>query len=291
MKPRESAFPPGHFYSPIVDAADVAKREAELWPAAPVVLGIDWNRAHHETVLREWFPRHMGGFDYPEVLADSPQLRSFYTHNSQFGGLDARALFVLLREWRPKRMIEVGSGYSTLLAADVNRRFLGGTMELCCIEPYPRPFLVGSGRSGGGLPGVTRLVQDRVERVGLEPFVHLAAGDVLFVDSSHVAKTGSDVNFLVFEVLPRLAAGVRIHFHDIHLPLEYPKEWVIGENRSWNEQYLLRALLLYSPAFRVLFGSSYAVHTMPDLVKTAIADPRGASHGGGSLWLERTNIR
>jgi hypothetical protein len=158
---------------------------------------------------------------------------------------------------------------STLLAADVNVRALGGAMELTCIEPYPRPFLT----SGDGLPGVARLLRERVERVGLEPFLQLEAGDVLFVDSSHVAKTGSDVNFLVFEVLPRLRPGVRIHVHDVHLPHEYLKEWVIGENRSRNEQYVVRALLMFSTAFDV---------------RAALAHPRGLAYGGGSLWIERT---
>lgn len=288
MKPsRNAAFPEGHYYSPVVDTSDVWARRMEIWPAQPVTLGVDWNEAQQASLLREVFPRHMPHWDYPETLPDTPDLGSFYANNSQFSGLDARALFVLLREWRPARLVEVGSGYSTLLTADVNRRFLDGAMELVCIEPYPRPFLVRK----GGLPGVTRLVQQRVEIVGLEPFLRLQAGDVLFIDSSHVAKTGSDVNFLVFEVLPRLAAGVRIHIHDIHLPHEYLQEWVVGENRSWNEQYVVRALLMYSTAFRVLFGSAYACHRLTDLVRTALAHPRGDVYGGGSLWIERTETR
>jgi hypothetical protein len=282
-----AAFPDGHFYSPVVDADDVVARQGEIWPEHPVALGIDWNDAHHERVLREHFPRHLKHYDYPETLPDTPDLAQFYTRNSQFSGLDCRALFVLLNEWRPRRMIEVGSGYSTLLTADVNRRFLGSAMEFTCIEPYPRPFLVRRPL----LAGVSRLLPQRVERVGLQPFLQLEAGDVLFIDSSHVAKTGSDVNFLVFEVLPRLAAGVRIHIHDIFLPNDYLEEWVIGERRSWNEQYVVRALLMYSRAFAVLFGCSYAQHAMPALVAKALAHPRGIGYGGGSLWLERTAVR
>ena len=284
---KHAAFPDGHFYSPVVDPKDVLARQADIWPQDPIVLGVDWNGPHQTRVLSEFFPRHIRSYDYPERLEDTPQLTQFYTGNSQFSGLDARALFVLLREWRPKRMIEVGSGYSTLLSADVNRRFLGGAMELTCIEPSPRPFLV----HGSGLVGVSRLIQERVDRVGLAPFLRLEAGDVLFIDSSHVAKTGSDVNFLIFEVLPRLAAGVRVHIHDIHLPHDYLKEWVITENRSWNEQYVVRALLMYSRAFKILFGCSYAFHRMRDLVAQALADPRGIAYSGGSLWIERTEVR
>src|SRR5262249_1946304 len=152
---------------------------------------------------------------------------------------------VLLRYWQPRRLIEIWSGYSTLLSADVNRRFLGGSMQLTCIEPYPREFL------RRGIPGVTRLIEKKAQDVELDVFAELEAGDVLFIDSSHVSKTGSDVNRIYFEIVPRLRPGVHVHVHDIFLPDDYPREWVLGENRSWNEQYLLRALLMYSTRFRV----------------------------------------
>ena len=134
---------------------------------------------------------------------------------------------------------------------------------------------------------MTELRVERVQCAGLARFLELDDGDVLFIDSSHVAKTGSDVNFLVFEVLPRLRPGVRIHFHDIHLPAEYLPEWVLAENRSWNEQYLVHALLMFSTAFRVLFGSMYAYLKMPALVRAALGDPRGEAMIGGSLWIRR----
>jgi len=132
--------------------------------------------------------------------------------------------------------------------------------------------------------GVARLLARPVQEVGLAPFLALEAGDVLFIDSSHVAKTGSDVNFLYFEVLPRLAAGVVVHVHDVFLPDEYPPEWVLDEGRSWNEQYLLRALLMHSRAFRVLFGCHAASRLFPELVSEVF----GGALGGGSFWIERT---
>lgn len=275
-------FPPGHFYSPIVDAEALAQERQRVWPAAPQVLGVDFNEASHRHLLEQVLPRHLPHYDYPESLPDGDALDAFYTRNSQFSWLDARILFALLREWRPQRIVEVGSGYSSLLLADVNRRFLAGRCQISCIEPFPRPFLQ------RGVAGIARLLVQRVQDVPLAEFSRLAAGDVLFIDSSHVAKTGSDVNHLYFEVLPRLAAGVRIHVHDIFLPHDYPPEWAIGENRGWNEQYLLRALLMYSSAFRVVFGCSYAFHRFPELVRTALALPSGAAFGGGSLWLEKT---
>lgn len=280
--PRSAAHPDGHFYSPVVDPDDIAARQEEIWPADPQVLGIDFNEAMHLQVLREFFPRHIGGYDYPEQApSEDETLQGYYTQNSQFSWLDSRTLFVLLREWRPARIIEVGSGYSSLLMADVNQRFLGGSCEITCIEPYPRPFLT------RGIPGLSRVIQQKVQQVPLAEFEALQAGDILFIDSSHVAKTGSDVNYLFFEVLPRLAPGVRIHIHDIFLPHDYLKDWAISENRSWNEQYLLRALLMYSTAFRVVFGCSYAFHRHPQDVKQALAIPAGHAFAGGSFWIER----
>ena len=273
------AFPPGHFYSPVADPDEIDA--ARTWPERPEVLGIDFNDAAHFEVLERDFPRFHPDYDYPDEGTETPTLKAFFTNNSQFSWLDSRALFVLLRAQPPRRIIEVGSGFSSLLMADVNRRWLGGEVELCCIEPYPRPFL------REGIPGLSRLIESRVQEVPLTEFARLRAGDILFIDSSHVAKTGSDVNFLFFEVMPRLAAGVRIHLHDIFLPHDYPQAWVLSENRSWNEQYLLRALLMHTTAFEVLFGCSYAFWRFPESVAAALAHPDGAAYGGGSFWMRR----
>ena len=275
----KTSHPNGHFYSPVVDPAQLDA--SRVWPAQPKIVGIDFDDAGHERILRETFPRHMPAYDYPERTDGSMSATQFYTQNPAFSWLDSRAFFVFLNEWRPRRLIEVGSGYSTLLAADVNRRFLDGAIEITCIEPYPLPFL-------RNLPNVGRLIESKVQQVPLEEFSRLEAGDILFIDSSHVAKTDSDVNYLYFDVLPRLAVGVRVHVHDIFLPHDYPREWVINENRSWNEQYLLRALLMHSSAFRVVFGSSYGYWRFPELVRGALAHPLGHAFAGGSFWMERT---
>lgn len=274
-----TAHPNGHFYSPVVDPADV--NAGRVWPHEPEIPGIDFNDAAHERLLRDVFPRWMQHYDYPEHCTEETPPTQFYTQNPAFSWLDARAYFTLLNEWRPRRLIEVGSGYSTLLAADVNRRFIDGAMDVTCIEPYPRDFL------RAGVPGISRLLTEKVQNVALHEFVALQSSDILFIDSSHVAKTDSDVNYLYFEVLPRLASGVRVHIHDIFLPHDYPRAWVMSENRSWNEQYLLRALLMHSTAFRVVFGCNYAYSRFPELVRVALAHPRGHAFGGGSFWIER----
>jgi hypothetical protein len=274
-----TAFPAGHFYSPVVDPATIA--QTRVWPHRPDIRGIDFNDASHVQILSEFFPRFMRDYDYPPALPVTPTLASFFGNNPHFSMLDAPALFVLLRAWKPRRIIEVGSGFSTLLMADVNRRFLGHEVSIGCIDPYPPPFL------RHDVDGIERQVERRVQELPLEYFDELQAGDLLFIDSSHVAKTDSDVNFLFFDVFPRLAAGVLVHLHDIFLPHDYPPDWVLGENRSWNEQYLLRALLIHSSGFEVLFGCSYAFWRYPELVIAALANPDGAGYGGGSFWMRR----
>jgi hypothetical protein len=275
----KTLFPPGHFYSPVVDVDELRREQARVWPAKPEVLGIDFNDAYHQHVLHEYFPTFYPDFAYPQHSDGNPL--NFYVGNDQFSCLDCRALFVLLRAWQPKRFIEVGSGFSTLLVADVNNRFLNQSMRIWCIEPYPRAALAAP------LLGIDRLLVARVQEVELKFFDTLQIGDVLFIDSSHVAKTGSDVNHLCFEVLPRLRKGVRVHFHDMFFPDDYPKPWALDENRGWNEQYLVRALLMYSSHFRVLFGSNYAFSAHAVALREALHDPAGAIYGGGSLWIEK----
>ena len=277
-----AAFPDGHFYSPVVDRDLLRSRRGEIWAERDSLPGIDFNDPSHREILTRVFPRFIGDFDYPEKAVGSAAApEGYFLDNSQFSWLDARALFVMLRWLAPRRMIEVGSGFSSLLSADVNQRFLGGQMDFRCIEPYPRPFLE------NGFDGLTELIVAPVEAVPIETFEALQAGDMLFIDSSHVSKTGSDVNYMMLQVLPRLNPGVVIRIHDIFLPNEYKEEWVLEEGRSWNEQYLVQALLIHSSGFEVLFGCSYAYQQFPDAVREALMLPEGEGFGGGSLWIRR----
>ena len=265
------------FYSPVVDVAEVNQRDDTFWRPEAQSLGIDFRPQDQVDLLKACTP-WLREYSYPIDGTTDAHLDAFYDNNSQFSHLDARMLFALLQLWRPTRVIEVGSGYSTLLMEDVNRRFLGGTTQITAIEPYPRPFMQRLSERG------VTLIEHRVQDVSFDCFAALEAGDVLFIDSSHVVKTGSDVNHLVFEILSRLPAGVRIHFHDIFLPHEYPQSW-IREGRSWSEQYLVRALLQFgSSHFRMLFGSAYAVTCLPEAVASALGS---AAQGGGSLWIEK----
>lgn len=223
------AFPDGHFYSPIVDIKSAKDSEQRIWPEYPEVLGINFNENLHKKYLEYYFPKYISLYDYPDELSPNDPPFCFFTNNSQFSWLDSRTHFVMMHTKKPKKIIEIGSGFSSLLSADINRRFFLNDMDIICIEPYPRDFLK------SGIPGLTQLIQEKVEDVPLSVYDSLECGDVLFIDSSHVSKTGSDVNHIYFEILPRLKRGVIIHIHDIFLPFDYKKEWVLEEKRSWNE--------------------------------------------------------
>jgi hypothetical protein len=271
-------FPNGHFYSPVVDPDSIRAREGEVWDGRTEVLGIDFDKEGHRQLLNEVFPKWIGDFDYPYESAEAMNSgrQGFFLGNDQFSNIDARTLFVFLREFKPRRVIEVGSGFSSLLMADVKKRFLDPSTALQCIEPYPRSFLRDPAYG-------FELVESKVEHVPLQFFESLGAGDILFIDSSHVSKTGSDVNYLMFEVIPRLPAGVLVHVHDIFLPHDYPYEWVVTNNRSWNEQYVLQAYLMFNPKAQVFFGSSYAHHVLPAEAQAALGE--GVPTFGGSLWF------
>jgi predicted O-methyltransferase YrrM len=270
-------FPIGHFYSPIADPADLRAREARLWASVDTMPGIDLRIGSQLALLAD-LARYTSEIAWPVDKPNSPT--DYFYSNDQYPVLDAEFLYAALRHFRPKTVIEVGSGFSSLITAEVNRRHRSGAINFHCVEPYPRQFLI------DGVDGITGLVSSRVENVELSFFDQLEAGDLLFIDSSHVSKVGSDVNYLFFEVLPRLRPGVLVHVHDIFLPDEYPKVWVIDQGRNWNEQYLVRAFLQFNTAWEVLWAAHFMGSRHTAAVRATF--PRYPQlGGGGSLWLRR----
>jgi hypothetical protein len=274
-------WPLGHFYSPVPDTRQLGREpsRSRVWPQTPrKTPGIDWREELQVILVRDVFIRQ------EELLfADGPtgDLTEYHTANDMFSRLDAWALQAMLRWLRPAHMIEVGSGWSSLVAARINREFLGGTMNLTCVDPYPAEFL------GAAVSGISRLLEVQVQDVPLDEFAELGRGDVLFIDSSHVIKTGSDCQYLYHEVLPRLRSGVVVHVHDIFLPWDYPEAWVLA-GRGWNEQYLLQAFLTFNDAFEILLANAWMCHAHPEVLAQAIRGfPDSISDGGGSLWMRR----
>lgn len=270
------SHPLGHYYSPITDMQALAGERERLWPAIADVPGIDFRPQAQARLLREVFPPLLAAFDYATHARDAT---GFQLENTQFSEADARAFFALLRHWRPQRLIEIGSGYSTLLAIDVKRRFLNDALHITAIEPNPRSFL-------HGLQGIDELIVERVQDTPMRLFSGLQSGDVLFVDGSHVLKTGSDLVHVLTRILPNLVAGIRIHVHDVFLPDDYPPAWVLDENRSWNEQYALQAMLACNSRYRVLYGTQFALTRLADDARPAFGSLAGHRYAGGSFWIE-----
>jgi hypothetical protein len=271
-------FPPGSYYSPQPDTRQLGEDawRARLWPPdPPETPGIDWRADEQLALLRE-----LGGHERLELAegpSDDPlEYVTSNEHNGMFKALDAWLLEGMLRLLEPRRLIEVGSGFSSLLAARVNRECLGGRIRYTAIEPHPRDFLE------AGVPGIDELREERVQDTPLDVFRELDAGDVLFIDTSHAVKTGGDVPWIYNRVLPELRAGVVVHLHDVFLPFDYPADWVL-EGWGWNEQYLVQAFLMHNTSYRVrLANHMLYVRHRDDLARLY---PRGLD--GGSLWLEK----
>lgn len=262
-------FPIGHFYSPIADPADIRSRETQIWKSTDAMPGIRLDVEDQLRLLSE-LAVYSADIDWPVEVAGPTQ---YFYSNDQYPALDAEFLYSALRHFQPKRMIEVGSGFSSLIVAEVNRRHLRRALKFTCIEPFPRQFLI------DGVDGITELVRKKVEDVEVSFFDQLCAGDVLFIDSSHVSKIGSDVNFLFFEVLPRLKSGVIVHIHDVFLPDEYPKVWAIEQGRNWNEQYLVRAFLQFNSHWKIMWAANFMATRHSSVVTQAF--PRFPKLGGG----------
>ena len=268
---------PVHFYEPVPDSRVLAKMDLDR-PSELVGLDLDlgaqlgllgdclrW-REEYKTLQRE------KGLNPDD----------FYLENRFFGAVDAEILYCLIRSRRPRRIFEIGSGFSTLLAGHAvyrNERE-GSPCELVAFEPYPSEAL------RRGAPGVSRVVERRLQDVPLETFGELSDGDVLFIDSSHVVAPGSDVCLELLEIVPRVKRGVLVHLHDIFFPHEYPRRWLLDNHYFWTEQYLLHAFLSFNSAFRVLWAEPlWRVNSQKSWLRRSPPSRPGEQCPAASGWL------
>jgi predicted O-methyltransferase YrrM len=268
--------PPGHFYSPLPSRAEVAEA-LERGGFGPPFPGVELNEAGQVARLERFAPWYKE-VPWPEEATEGWR---FYLNNPSYGHFDAIMLYCMLREARPRRVIEVGSGFSSAAMLDLNERFFDGQMQLTFIDPDMTRLKALLRPADAGR---VHLIEKKVQDVPLGTFAELGEGDVLFIDSSHVSKIGSDVNRLYLDVLPVLAPGVLIHIHDVAGNLEYPREW-FEEGRAWNEQYLLRAFLMYNAAYRIELFTGWLFNTRHEWFKQYM--PRCARGGGGMMWLRK----
>lgn len=268
--------PPGHYYSPIPDIPNVVENYNAISKRGEDYHGLELNYNMQKELLLEIKKFYQ---EIPYSLQKQPNLRYSFD-NTFFCYADAISLYGILRHYSPKRIIEVGSGFSSSIMLDVNEHSFNHAMELTFIEPYPdrlHSLLKPKDHKR------VKINQSFVQDVDLDLFRELKQNDILFIDSSHVSKTGSDLNYLLFQVIPQLQEGVIVHFHDIFHHFEYPISW-IKEGRSWNESYLLRAFLLYNSRFQIILFNSYLGKYEREWLDKHI--PLFLKNTGGSLWLQ-----
>jgi hypothetical protein len=270
---------PGHFYSPLPDLRFVERHKDALFDrTVRRVPGIEMNDGEQLAIVGEIAAYYA---ELPFEGAPSPG-RRYYFDNPYFTWGDAIILYGMLRHFKPCRVIEVGSGYSSAVMLDTNDLFMSPKASFTFIEPYPaRLYSLLSDDDRQRHQVLEKIVQE--VPVGL--FSALEANDILFIDSSHVAKVGSDVVHLLTHVLPALANGVIVHFHDVFWPFEYPEHWV-REGRAWNENYVLKAFLQFNSAFKILCFNSYLATHFESTLQQKL--PLFLRLSGGSLWLQKT---
>lgn len=278
------AYPPGHYYSPLPSVSELAKDELRIFADPPSIEGMDLN-------LPSQWDWVVGSADGLRNIAwpkeRDPDFR-YWSNNVYFNSADVAALLSVMQRACPRRIVEVGSGFSSACMLDINDRLFRGEIQFTFVEPYPERLrsLLRKGDSRNAT-----VIESRLQDTSLKVFTSLEANDILFVDSSHVAKIGSDVNHLFFEILPRIQPGVFVHIHDVFWPFEYPKVW-LEEGRAWNEQYMLRAFLQGNSQFEiVLFGSLLeSLDRLRFERYWPMVGERSAENlniGSGSIWLRR----
>jgi hypothetical protein len=268
---------PKHFYSPFPEIDLISSAH---WTEPTDTGGIDWRLDEQLTWLEGVLVRFGPEIDWPDERTSDPTL--YYRNNESFGPIDAEILYFMLRDHQPRRVIEIGCGNTTRITAQALRRNAGQdkpTNDFICIDPYSEPGLE-------QIPGISEVIRSCVQDIPIERFAALRSGDVLFIDSTHVLKIGSDVVFEYSQILPRLAIGVIVHVHDIFLPYEYPRHWVEDNGWAWNEQHLLHAILANSDRWQILWsGFNIQRSRIDDLIAIAPSWPVDACPG--SLWMRR----
>lgn len=243
------------YYDPIVWAKDL--RNPLTQPR--YLPGVELNVVDQLRILKQ--------FDYKSELTDIPTINcgdgKFYYFNEFFGPGDAEFLFNMIRYYKPRRIIEVGCGFSTLMSQyAISKNMEDDHLYRClhiAIEPFENPWLDNID---------VRLIRKKIEKLDINFFSCLEENDLLFIDSSHTIRPQGDVCFEYLQLLGSLQPGVLVHIHDIFTPRDYPEAWVLKENRLYNEQYLLEAFMSYNPQYSVIGSLNHLWKEHPDKLRS-----------------------
>lgn len=272
---------PNHFHAPVPDTRML---KDDLWSKHKEPVGIDMNEKKQLELLSVFLSKFKKEYDkFPKKKTSKPY--EYYINNINFSSVDGEILYCMIRHFKPRRIFEIGSGHSTYLTAQAIQKNIEEdndyNCELIAIDPYPTKILK------KGFPGFSKVIRKKVQDLPYSAFNQLKENDILFIDSSHVLKIGSDVQYLFLEILPRLNRGVIIHFHDIFLPLEYPKEWILKLQRFWTEQYLLQVFLTFNDHFEILWAGCYILLNHPDKLEGAISSYKRGEKWPQSFWIRK----
>jgi predicted O-methyltransferase YrrM len=261
---------PGHYNSPLPDInflQDDAASSRVFNTGLRDVPGIDLRTA----AQLQWLESCRGFLD--EARSGS-LWRRYTAPNNWYSAGDAAIASAMLRSCRPSRVVEAGSGFSSAAMLDTSERCLDNRVRFTFIEPHPQRLATVLRAKDSAAHEVLAV---RAQDVSLNVFRELQRDDILFIDSSHVVKIASDVNYFLAEVLPALSAGVVVHIHDIYWPFEYPRQWLL-DGRAWNEVYAVRAFLQFNARFEILYFSDYMAKCHADRLPPELLEV-------GSLWL------
>lgn len=270
-----------HYYEPV---PDTRKLKTELWSRESELVGLRM-REEEQLLLLDQFKTQFKD-EYDNLPAEKSSIPyAFFLDNPGFSRIDAEILYCMIRHLKPRRVVEVGAGNSTYLIAQTllknQQEVPGSHCEFITIDPYPNEVI------RTGFPGLTRTIECPIQEIPLKTFEQLGANDIFFIDSSHMLKIGSDVQYEYLEIIPRLKPGVIVHIHDVHFPSEYPKDVVLGSHRFWNEQYLVQAFLAFNESFEILWAGCFMHFRHPEALAAVFASYDPAGRWPSSLWIRR----
>lgn len=270
--------PPGHYHSPLLDLRNLDPQDVhlpfdgeEMWEN--IDLRPKKQQAYYEDLFHKFPP-------LPFLIRSAPEHRYFFENQEWFVRSDAFTLSGIIQKEKPRRIIEAGSGFSSATVLDTLDKS-AMSAALTCIEPHPERLQLLLRPADQGR---ITIMSCQVQEVPLPVFDQLEAQDILFIDTSHVAKIGSDVVFFLLRVLPRLKPGVLVHLHDIFYPFSYPIGW-IRSGQAWNESLFLRAFLVENSDYEIVAFNSFAAYAFPETFRNSF--PPFLENSGGSIWLRK----
>lgn len=269
------------FFWPIPDTRTL---DEKLWRTRSEMVGVNINKEKQFELLSLFSEKYSHEYNaFPQYPDGIPY--NFYLRNMSFESVDAEILYCMIRHFLPSRIIEIGSGFSTMLITQAlkenSEERNRSTYDYKVVDPYPNEIV------RAGFPGFQGPIVKKVEDLLLEEFASLEKNDILFIDSSHILNIGSDVQYEFLEIIPRIKPGVIVHIHDIHFPCEYPREHVFKERIFFTEQYLLQSFLAFNDSFEVLWSGSYMNVLYPEKLSSAFYSYNSGKTKPGSFWMRR----